>query len=310
VLACGTRAAALNALGRHAEARAVCERALGQSGAGEKSELLMATLLLHIERGVADARLGEATKSVEQLERLLNDDRLRDNPLAQGLLHEALARVAIVVVDRAAFERHRRAADGIFRATQNPALVARQRRLRALAVAAGLIAPSTATPETDGLDTATRELLDACSTTGERAQIALQFLCERAGAIGGHIVVPRDSLPEVRAATPLSSLPLEVELALLSKLEELVENEERMDDATDVSTEDTGSVTGTSAPSTDHRNDPYRILPLLTHAGGKVRVAGVAALRRGEEPLRPLAYPVIDAVARVLRDVQDPLSAP
>jgi tRNA A-37 threonylcarbamoyl transferase component Bud32 len=89
----GMLARGYNELGKHAEAKAVCERTLSYvTDADLEFVALFSTV--EIEMAIAQAGLGRPADGLELIDRLLKRFSDHDHPLFQGLLHEARARIA------------------------------------------------------------------------------------------------------------------------------------------------------------------------------------------------------------------------
>ncbi|MFT3926830.1 MAG: AAA family ATPase [Myxococcales bacterium] len=126
----------LNHAGRHLDAKLACEQVMAQLGA-QDADYVSLFLPIWIEHALARAGLGETQAAREELEALIARFSPSGHPLALGLVHEALARVALAVGDRELFERNLLTMEQVFRPTQNPALIARCERLAASASAFG-----------------------------------------------------------------------------------------------------------------------------------------------------------------------------
>ncbi len=120
-----------NELGRHAEARAVCERALAEMTEGDRDYVSL-FLAVDIEAAVADAGLGDFDAAFVRLDRLIERFRKSEHPLVQGLLHEARARIALGAGRVDEYERALAEAERWLRPTETPTLIARYERLAAL----------------------------------------------------------------------------------------------------------------------------------------------------------------------------------
>jgi tetratricopeptide (TPR) repeat protein len=116
------RAQALNALGRHAEAHAIC---LGVVAHTKQADLRMRFLYqpAQQELAICEALLGRVADAEARLDRLLEEVRPLDNPLLSGSLHRDRCRVALLAGDAAGSALHLARAGEYFRATKNPCLI-------------------------------------------------------------------------------------------------------------------------------------------------------------------------------------------
>lgn len=120
----GVYARALNALGQHARAKEICERALAYLAPSDLDFPAM-NLGLQIEYALAYAGLGETNTAVARWEGLLERFEAGKGPLTMGALHEARARIAIFAKDEAACREHMTLMESFYRGTGIPSLVAR-----------------------------------------------------------------------------------------------------------------------------------------------------------------------------------------
>ncbi len=127
----GFVARALNDLGEHARARALCDRVLADMSDADR-EYVALFLSVDLEAALADAGLGRFEEAMERVDALLERFRSSEHPIALGLLHEARARIALSAGRRAEYVDDAAAAERWFRRTGNPALIARSERIAAL----------------------------------------------------------------------------------------------------------------------------------------------------------------------------------
>jgi serine/threonine-protein kinase len=128
----GSCARALNLAGMHADALRCCERVREHMREDDR-EFVAMFLTAEMELAVARAGLGDAVGAHEQLNQLLAFHSASDNPLTRGRIHEACARVAVLLDDRAAFKHHLVETRTWFRTTGSPTLIARAEMLSAYA---------------------------------------------------------------------------------------------------------------------------------------------------------------------------------
>jgi hypothetical protein len=129
----------LNAAGRHAQAKAVCERLLaGQTDLSQLKDLRYFALP---QLALAEAGLGRMDEALRLMNIHLASMERMDNPLLLGSAHRGRAQLALIARDQPAFERHFDATVSCFRATRSPSLIQQADKLAAQALAAGMRAP-------------------------------------------------------------------------------------------------------------------------------------------------------------------------
>jgi Protein kinase domain/AAA ATPase domain len=140
----GRYAEALNASGKHGEARRVCKQALAELDPAERAYPFIVHVLEQ-QLALAEAQLGDTESAAARLETLLEQAEASGNPLLLGCLHRDRALVATIARDSAAFERHAAAMWRLFRATKNPALIQQCERCGTEGFKAGLNVPWSST---------------------------------------------------------------------------------------------------------------------------------------------------------------------
>lgn len=132
----GRFAEALNAVGRHREARDVCLQALA-ARADDAPTYLFLSRVPQQQLAIAEAQLGEHAAAAARLDALLAQPEPTDNPLLRGVLHRDRAHLALLAGDHATFEAQLRAMVRLFRESQNPALIRQCERMYAFGVKRG-----------------------------------------------------------------------------------------------------------------------------------------------------------------------------
>lgn len=130
----GIRARAYNALGENAQAKETCVAALSLLTPADL-DFCALNLGVQIELARAEAGLGNLSEADVQLRALLEKHGPSGNLLTVGALHEALAELAALRGDEAAFADNVAEVGRWFRETHDPALVARHERLARVASA-------------------------------------------------------------------------------------------------------------------------------------------------------------------------------
>jgi len=128
----GFCARALNLAGMHADALRCCEHVRAHMTEEDRPFVAM-FLAAELELAVARAGLGDAVGAQDQLHELLTLHDASDNPLTRGRIHEAGARIAVLLDDRAGFKHHLAETRTWFRASGATVLVGRAEMLAAYA---------------------------------------------------------------------------------------------------------------------------------------------------------------------------------
>jgi tetratricopeptide (TPR) repeat protein len=175
---------------------------------------------------MAEAAQGDTEVAVRRLDAAITEALPYGSPTLSGSLHEGRARVALAMNDAESYALHRNATDSWFRATKNPALVARVERLpdpaelRSTPSLDGAEATVVASPggRADALrtmitgDIATlatageaarwvTAMLSGCRGRLERAARALELLVEASGGLTGYIYLYQEGQLQLLAPT-------------------------------------------------------------------------------------------------------------
>jgi tetratricopeptide (TPR) repeat protein len=132
----GRYAQALNALGRHGEAKEVCEEALAELSDADKPFRFMYQGTLQ-ELALCEAHLGAPERGLARLDALLAMPV--DNPLLTGALYRDKGRIAIIERNAPAFLAAFTSMSDSFRRTQHPALIQQCEQLWSEAARSGLV---------------------------------------------------------------------------------------------------------------------------------------------------------------------------
>ena len=125
-LACG-----YNEMGKHSEAKTVCESILEHVTDADR-EYVGLFLSPDIELAIADAHLGHTRDGLARIDGLLTRFAHCDHPLLQGLLHEARARIFWNAGHVGEYRQSLAEMEHWFRPTGTPALIAKCERLAQL----------------------------------------------------------------------------------------------------------------------------------------------------------------------------------
>ena len=135
-----------NLAGEHGKAKAVCESALAHVTDADR-EYVMHYLTLDLELATADAALGRPDDALRRIDALLERYKAGDHRLALGLLHEARARIAWAADRVEEYANSVREAERWFLPTQEPALIAKCKRLCELSAEANPQGATASTPD-------------------------------------------------------------------------------------------------------------------------------------------------------------------
>jgi tetratricopeptide (TPR) repeat protein len=292
----------LTALGAHAEALEVGERALetcAKYGIGASAHELSRVTAL------ADAKLGNFDRAVARLERVIADQReLGVTGLNLGASYEARARVAIWAGDADAVQTYTRLTAQEYRHGRGSPLGARYERLMEEAGKAGS-GPLPSLADFDagsgqlGLLTTTPDALVTQAMSGaeqaaDRGRRALRLLCDERKSDGGHLYLFADTgLSHVASigdrVPPQGLLPFlsdrveEAEAGLVTMtVAALAEQPEPADDST------------TFVDESGVFHDPLMLTCVLD---GEARQAGIAVLVHREMPVRKPVSRLVAAVS-------------
>ena len=204
----GSLAFVYNALGRHEEARRVCEDALRHLEPEDRAFVAL-NLRVELQLARAEAGLGSLDAAVARLEALAERHSINDGRVTMGLIHTALADMAILRRDALAFEQHAAAVEDFYYPTKNPALIAQASRLRLRARFAKMTsdppAPRRSSPASVRMMSWARAL-EACEGSAARAKVALDLLVANTQSQRGFLFAD-DSLGPTLVASSTGEAP-------------------------------------------------------------------------------------------------------
>src|SRR5262249_5374877 len=125
----GLLAEIYNVRAEFARAEAITRDVASRVGSEDRA-YYRAALLAEIQHAHALAGLGDLESANAELAALMQRHCPRNDPVSVGLVHRSQAQLALVECDAPRFEMHLGAMERLFRATENPALVAMCERLR------------------------------------------------------------------------------------------------------------------------------------------------------------------------------------
>jgi hypothetical protein len=294
----GSLAFVYNVLGRHEEARQVCEDALRHLEPEDRAFVAL-NLRVELQLARAEAGLGSVDAAVARLEALAERHGSNAGRVTMGLIHTALADMAILRRDAPAFERHAGAVEGCYYPTKNPALVAQASRLRLRARFAGMTSesppPRRSSPVSVRMMSWARAL-EACEGPAARAKVALDLVVANTRSQRGFLFED-DSLGPTLVASSTDEAPSK-------NIVDGAANEfsRCRDDGTEVAETMLTAVRATTvvldaADSPDAAGAATAFQPIIRHDGGRLRVVAVCALERGTSPLLPADWDLIQLIA-------------
>jgi hypothetical protein len=249
-----------------------------------------------IALALVEAELGDLAGAAERIDAFLAGPANGGGPLVVGSLHEARAKIAIMAADTPTARLHAVRMAACFAPTENPVLIARSERLQR-GLDAGTFG-STRTSDTIDLGPPKRSqtvnLLRACEAGKKRFELALQLLIEQTGG-GSGCVFGYDqgqlTLLGQRGMPPPDAL---VHERLRSAITD------HLDAAEKTASHDTlrGIDTGARTNLADRSQQRTYILGL--QLDGVPRVVGVALVDAGNQRLRDVAGPYLEALAEGL----------
>jgi hypothetical protein len=197
----GIHAAALNQLGRHAEARELCTYALSFLKP-QDLEFPGMNLDVQLQLALAETGLGHAALAAEQLDALIAQHQRAEGPLTLGALHEARAEVAAAVHDMNALGVHLAHMQHWRAVTGDRSLIVRAERFTASARMRAIGTPAmaaTRAPELRGEEHAVT-VVHRLRHGGERdlvgsAEWIMERLAEYADIRAGHVFLWRKDEP-------------------------------------------------------------------------------------------------------------------
>jgi tetratricopeptide (TPR) repeat protein len=277
-----------NQLGMHAEAKAVCERALSLIDPEDRVYFAM-RIELELPYAVALSSLGEHERATEHLNMLLECYARFGSPLALGSVHETLARIALARGDRKGFTQHLKQVEAHFTKLGNPALIARFQALSDLAGEGGGIVTKVAVMrEVRAFDAAIEPLDDAAQ--GARAILAwLMRTCE---GYDGYLFGPPEQAedePVLLAATSDKEPGPEVFVSVSGSLRELGRDGDTTNVGTGVATQ----------PSRDGGTSHLYLLSYLE--ADQFQAEGALVLLGRDTQAPPVRYELLQAAAQQLR---------
>jgi tetratricopeptide (TPR) repeat protein len=169
-------AKALSALGRHAEAKRVCQQALD---ALHPLDPIYCRKLPMQQQALADAALGDTEGAARALDAIIETLAPYRNPLWSGGAHRDRAKVALFAQDRSAFDEHARAMQESFQSTRNPALIQQCEMLQS-AAAMRAADPRALDDAAVAFETEQARLVSAETMSGFETEVSTEAANERA----------------------------------------------------------------------------------------------------------------------------------
>jgi tetratricopeptide (TPR) repeat protein len=292
----GSLACVYNALGRHEEARKVCEDALALLEAGDLDYVAL-NLRVELQLTRALAGLGHVEEAVARLEALATRHGPNGGRVAMGMIHTALADMAIASGDTPAFERHASTVEAFYHPSKNPALVAQASRLRLRARFAGLTSDGPSPDAPGPRVTAWARALESCKDARARAAVSLALVVENTGALRGFLFANDEGKPRLLASSSEVRPSVDV---VDGAANEIVRYEDERTDVMKTMLTELHATTIVTAGSQEALAPPLLFQPVVRPEGGKLCVVAVCALERGNGPLLPADWDLMQLVASYL----------
>lgn len=220
----GAIASTHNSLGNYAEAKRICEDALGHLTEADRPFAVM-NLKLYTELALARAGLGELQEAANSLDALLEEHRSGQGPLTLGSIHSARARVAILQKDPIAFAEHVEQMGRWFRPTKNPALIAQCEKLEKLASSSGLewgLSRASAF-ELNSFENIARSLIIGSHSPEDRAARAIELIVRETRGSRGFLYEKTQTGLRLVASVADTAPPEDLERTLLRKVADMSE---------------------------------------------------------------------------------------
>jgi hypothetical protein len=302
----GHWAEALNMLGRHEDARRLCERALAALSEDDRWFVRM-FLGIEIQLAMADAGLGRQAEAVKQLETLIAKHVTRGGPVTMGRLHFARATIALECGERTAFEEHLREVGRWFRPTKAPSLIARFEQLAKQGAALlpdgalSLLPPVTEAESQARTVARVQSAMSACRDHTERAHHSLRLILDHAGADAGYLFVRAGNGLHLAASEALEPPTEELTASLQSAVEDCdTETKTALGVVFGRPTLEFAGPARSSPPSMRPPTERYHTHLLWLQSDGERRLVGAAAVSSSAQ--RPVSSAFLDAIASVLTE--------
>jgi tetratricopeptide (TPR) repeat protein len=268
--------------------------------------------LIEVAATLAWAADGQQVRAARHLDQLLSAAEQQGiSGITIAVLHEARARVALLSRDADAFERACQGVARVFANHDNPALVARYRKLVDYADRQGFGAHVSSRPPAhsrlDAHDTTDLRQRIEHATPSVRLRRALELLIQHCDGDGGHLFIG--------ASEQVACVASVGEVVSTIELEQFVQNVRSMD--TDLSAGVTATDLGLDHDVrrwgrwTSANGAVYDPVPLYSaddaHYG---RAVGIAMLRPKGDTLRPADADFLSSIVGILMDSGDLCSDP
>jgi hypothetical protein len=248
------------------------------------------------------------------LDGLEQDYRATDNPLLLGLVHEALALVALAGANGRSCDSQLELADAYYRQTGNPVLIAQAKRVADAAARAERAAVERpggdGKADEDDAEGAARAsgsfTLAELGSAPDRHDYALSLVIQRSGARAGCLYLFEDGGLRLAAACGFEASPEPLERALREQLEisELTLRTQNQSTLLDLGGSDSQSTLFSSSPP-PFTDGAYQVVVLRVQRDGVVIVVGGMILDPGVHGRNALDAAFVQAVADALVDPID-----
>jgi hypothetical protein len=293
----GSLAFVYNVLGRHEEARRVCEDTLALLEPGDRAFVAL-NLRVELQLARAEAGLGAVDAAVARLQTLAECHGKNGGCVTMGLIHTALADMAILRRDRDAFEQHATEVESLYYPTKNPALVGQASRLRLRARFAGISSyppPPRRSSPLGGRLVSWARALEACTNAPVRARVALDLIVANTRARRGFWFEEDVHGPRLVASSSGESPSQDLLDGTANEFSRCRDGQADLAETLLTAVRATTIVTADDPDDAAGAATVYQ--QIMRHDAGRVRVLAVCALERGNAPLLSADWDLLQLIA-------------
>ncbi len=297
-------ARALLAHDRIDEARQVIEHASAQMDSGDRAYTFL-YLNVDLAKVAIDIACASYERARARLDELMAEHAPRMGPLTRFDMHEAYAQLALATTNSAELDIHLQELEVCARNTENPALIARFKRVESAAQRALGQRPSAIALRAargDSYLNAARNILES-KEGKERASAALRIAIEQSGACGGYLYLGSTRHLELVAQQPPGAAPPS---QLQERLLEMADHAQRAGDFFSTTAAATAVLSGLACSKASHTDlAGVRVeLLILPHSTDSL-IVGALVLKPGSVALEPLGFDLLQLLGQSLYGLHD-----
>jgi hypothetical protein len=256
---------------------------------------------------LAEAALGDLANASTHADAAINDMEMHGTRgVALGAAYEARARVALYAKDSATFEQYAQLCEEQYRVGQNPALIARTKRLQRDAVDAGISTTPVldevqVAPDPEDWESSLATLLSTCHRPDERAERVLTLIAQHSQSQGGYLYTLQKEGPVLVATHGAVPPPAHLD-QLVSNYLAHATDERRDMDATTVKT-----VAGRREADVSRSRSWSGYIPmLLAHSHeNDLAVIGLAVMLSSRGQTHRVPHRLLSALSKTLLETGD-----